>query len=94
MAQEVKSKRRYHSPRREEQAAATRRAILEAAERLFERDGFAATSMAAIAAEAEVATKTVYLGFETKSGLLRALWNFRARGAAKLVLGGSRGVRS
>ena len=80
MVQEVKSKRRYHSPRREEQAAATRRAILEAAERLFERNGFAATSMAEIAAEAEVATKTVYLGFETKSGLLRALWNFRLRG--------------
>src|SRR5918998_2779688 len=80
MAQEVKSKRRYHSPRREEQAAATRWAILEAAERLFERDGFAATSVAAIASEAEVATKTVYLGFETKSGLLRALWNLRLRG--------------
>ena len=36
--------------------------------------------MGAIAAEAGVALKTVYLGFETKSGLLRTLWNLRLRG--------------
>jgi AcrR family transcriptional regulator len=35
--------------------------------------------MAAIAAEAGVALKTVYLAFETKSGMLRALWNLRLR---------------
>ena len=34
--------------------------------------------MAAIAAEAGVALKTVYVAFETKSGLLRALWNHAA----------------
>ena len=67
-------------PRRREQAAATRREILEAAQRLFERDGYGATTMAAIAAEAGVALKTVYLAFETKSGLLRALWHLRLRG--------------
>jgi AcrR family transcriptional regulator len=80
MAERVKPKRRYHSPRRREQAAATRREILEAAHRLFERDGYGATTMAAIAAEAGVALKTVYLAFETKSGVLRALWNLRLRG--------------
>lgn len=80
MAKDVKPRRRYHSPRRQEQAAATRRTMLEAAERLFLRDGFASTSIAAIAAEAGVAKKTVYLAFETKSGLLRALWNLRLRG--------------
>jgi AcrR family transcriptional regulator len=79
MAERVKPKRRYHSPRREEQAAATRLAILEAADRLFERQGYGATTMAAIAAEAGVALKTVYLAFETKSGVLRALWNHRLR---------------
>jgi AcrR family transcriptional regulator len=73
-------RRRYDSPHRREQAAATRRAILAAAQRLFERDGYVATSMAAIAAEAGVATKTVYLAFETKSGLLRALWHLLLRG--------------
>jgi AcrR family transcriptional regulator len=72
--------RRYESPRRREQAAATRRAILDAAQRLFERDGYAATTMAAIAREAGVALKTVYVAFETKSGVLQALWHLRLRG--------------
>src|SRR5215211_1976220 len=72
--------RRYNSPRRREQAAATRTAILEAAQRLYEQRGYAATTIAAIAAEAEVASKTVYLAFETKAGVLRALWNKQLRG--------------
>jgi AcrR family transcriptional regulator len=81
MANRVKvSSRAYNSPRRAEQAAATRRAILDAAERLFVRDGYAATSMASIAKAAGVALKTVYLAFETKSGVLRALWHLRLRG--------------
>ncbi len=80
MAERVKPKRSYESPRRREQAAATRLEILEAAQRLFERDGYAATTMAAVAVEARVALKTVYIAFETKSGLLRALWNLRLRG--------------
>jgi AcrR family transcriptional regulator len=80
MPEPVKAKRRYDSTRRREQAAATRLAILEAAQRLFERDGYVATTMAAVAAEAGVALKTVYLAFETKAGLLRALWHLRLRG--------------
>src|SRR5690349_21122557 len=80
MAERVNSKRTYDSRRRQEQAAATRQDILDAAQRRFERDGYAATTMAAIAAEARVALKTVYVAFETKSGLLRALWNVRLRG--------------
>jgi AcrR family transcriptional regulator len=80
MSDGVKATRRYDSPRRREQAAATRREILDAAERLFVRDGYAATTVAAIAAEARVALKTVYVSFESKAGLLRALWNARLRG--------------
>src|SRR3954463_10102622 len=80
MAETVNPRRRYESPRRREQAAATRRQILQAAERLFAERGYAATTMAAIAAEAGVALKTVYIAFETKSGLLRALWHLRLRG--------------
>ena len=80
MAEAVKPKRRYDSSRRREQAATTRRRILEAAQRLFQRQGYAPTTMAAIAREAGVAGKTVYLAFETKSGVLRALWNFLLRG--------------
>jgi AcrR family transcriptional regulator len=79
MADAVKPTRRYESPRRREQAEATRREILEAAERLFLRDGYATTTMAAIAAEARVSLRTVYVAFETKAGVLRALWNHRLR---------------
>jgi AcrR family transcriptional regulator len=80
MAEPVKAKRRYDSSRRRAQAQATRVDILDAAQRLFEARGYAATTMEAIAAEAGVALKTVYVAFETKSGLLRALWNHLLRG--------------
>ena len=76
----VKRRRTYNSELRREQAAETRRKILRAAQDLFERDGYAATSMAAVAAAAGVSLKTVYLAFETKSGLLRALWHLLLRG--------------
>jgi AcrR family transcriptional regulator len=79
MTERVKT-RRYESPRRRAQAAATRAQILESAGPLFERQGYAATTMAAVAAAAGVALKTVYIAFETKSGLLRALWHLRLRG--------------
>jgi AcrR family transcriptional regulator len=90
MADGVKGKRHYDSPRRREQAAATRTEILDAAQRLFERQGYGATTMAAIAAEAGVALKTVYLAFETKSGVLRALWHLLLRGDQEAVPVGQR----
>jgi AcrR family transcriptional regulator len=90
MAGDVKPRRRYDSPRRREQAAATRRDILDAALRLFERQGYAATSMAAIAAEAGVALKTVYLAFETKRGVLIGLWHLLLRGDEEPVPVGER----
>jgi AcrR family transcriptional regulator len=80
MVEPVKRRRSYDSPRRREQAVATRRQILDAAERLFEQQGYPATTMAAIAADAGVALKTVYVAFETKSGVLRALWHLLLRG--------------
>jgi AcrR family transcriptional regulator len=82
--------RRYDSPRRRQQAAATRGEILAAALRLFEQHGYAATSMAAIAAEAGVALKTVYLAFQTKRGLLLALWHLLLRGDEEPVPVGER----
>jgi len=91
-----KPTRTYESPRRREQAAATRReilaaartraAILDAAEARFRRDGYAATSVAAVAKDAGVALKTVYLAFDTKAGLLRALWNARLRAGADVPI--------
>jgi AcrR family transcriptional regulator len=83
-------KRQYDSPLRREQAATTRRRILEAAKRLFERDGFTATTMAGIASEAGVSLKTVYLAFETKPGVLRALWHVLLRGDEEPVPVGER----
>lgn len=80
MPKSTPPKRKYDSRRRQEQAAATRRSILEAAQRLFERDGYAATTMESIAVESGVALKTVYSAFAAKSGLLRALWDLLLKG--------------
>ena len=79
-------RRRYQSPRRQQQAAETRRQILRAAQHLFEAQGYALTSMAAIAAGADVASKTVYLAFDTKSGLVRALWDTLLRGEPDIAV--------
>jgi AcrR family transcriptional regulator len=69
----VKPRRQYDSARRTEQARQTRAAILEVARRLFLRDGFAATTVAAVAAEARVSVETVYKAFGGKPGLVRAI---------------------
>lgn len=74
------SKRRYHSVLREEQAKLTRARILDAAERLFLAHGFGATTIAAIAAEAEVAVDTVYATFASKRGVLQSLMDVRVVG--------------
>jgi AcrR family transcriptional regulator len=64
--------RRYSSAVREEQAAGTRRRILDAAAELFQDQGYAATSIAAVAKAAGVAGQTVYNAFGTKPALLKA----------------------
>ena len=63
--------RAYHSPRRLAAARETRARIRAAAARLFLADGYAATSIRAIATSAGVAEKTVYLQFATKTALLK-----------------------
>ena len=80
MVDAVNPKRRYDSPRRREQAQMTRQAILQAAERLFVEHGYVVTTMAQVASAADVSLKTVYLVFDTKAGLLRALWHLQLRG--------------
>lgn len=64
-------KRRYHAPRRLEQAAATRAAVLDAARGLFVERGYAGTSILDVAAAARVGEQTVYRLFDTKAVLLR-----------------------
>ena len=55
---------------RQEQAAATRDRIAEAARRLFADQGYGSTSIEAIAAEAGVAVRTVYAAFGAKREIL------------------------
>lgn len=69
----VKGKRTYDSPRRREQARATRRAILSAAGDLFVDQGYAATTIGAIAEAARVSPETVYAAFGNKRALLSTL---------------------
>ena len=73
MNAEAVKRRRYRSDRRQAQAASTRHEVVAAAQRLFERDGYAATTMAAVADEAGVAVETIYRNFEGKAGLIEAV---------------------
>jgi AcrR family transcriptional regulator len=58
---------------RAQRAEATRQRISEAARLLFRRDGYAATTLQAIADEAGVAVQTVYAVYGSKAGILNAL---------------------
>lgn len=58
--------------RRERRAIETRRAIIDTARRLFEVDGFAATTVERIAEQADVAPRTFFRYFPTKESLLFA----------------------
>jgi AcrR family transcriptional regulator len=69
----VKRRRRYDATRRRARALQTERAIVDAAERLFMRDGFQATTIAAVAAAAGVSAETIYKAFGGKTGLVRAI---------------------
>jgi len=73
MADPVKSRRAYDSPRRREQADATRRAVLDAARELFVYGGYAGTTIVAIAARAQVSAETVYARFRNKRTMLSEL---------------------
>ena len=72
--------RRYVTPKRDRRAAATRAAILAAAEELFLREGYTRTSMKAVATKAGVSERTMYLTFSTKARLLRQVIQLAVRG--------------
>jgi TetR/AcrR family transcriptional regulator of autoinduction and epiphytic fitness len=74
--------RRYDMSNRARQATETRRRIAEAAARLFVQDGYGATTINAIAAEAGVAVPTVYATLKTKQAILWAVIELTARGDA------------
>jgi AcrR family transcriptional regulator len=77
--------RRYHSPRRAEQAALTRVAVLAAARELFVHKGYAATTVADIAREARVAVDTVYAAVGRKPALLREVLETAKSGSDQAV---------
>ena len=66
------SKRTYDSSRRTLQAAQTRDAVVLAAMERFSSTGWAGTTLADIAGAAGVSVETIYKGFGSKKGLLRA----------------------
>jgi AcrR family transcriptional regulator len=75
MEEVLRQARRYRSPKREAQAAATRAEIAAAARRLFVERGYTRTTLADIAEAAEVAVPTVKLTFRTKALVLVGAWD-------------------
>lgn len=71
----VKPRRRYDSSRRQETARRNRQAVLDIAERRFLADGYARTTVAAIAEEAAVSSELVYKVFGGKGGLVKAIYD-------------------
>ena len=89
MDQKVKpdaaGKRNYHSQRRAEQAAATRRAVLSAARELFIGNGYGGTTIAEIAERARVSMDTIYATVGRKPALLRELVETAISGTEQAV---------
>jgi len=76
----TKVKRSYDASGRRAQARARRLAVVLAARDLFERDGYRATTIAAIAAHAGVSAESVYKGFGTKAALAKAVFDLELAG--------------
>lgn len=70
------ARRGYASPLRDEQARATRRAIVTAAAELFIAHGYAATTVDAIAKAANVSRKTVFTAGGSKFALLKDAYDW------------------
>src|SRR4051794_33797829 len=77
---DVKPKRVYDASRRRELARRNQAKIVECAERRFLRDGYATTTVAAIAADADVSPDTIYKSFGGKPGLVRAIRSHALQG--------------
>jgi AcrR family transcriptional regulator len=73
MADVKGSERAYSSPLRAQQADATRRAVLDSARELFIAQGYGATTIEQIAAEAGVSKPTVFTAVGNKQTLLSAV---------------------
>jgi AcrR family transcriptional regulator len=69
----VKGRRGYDASRRRQQAADSRRAVLAAARELLLREGYARTTVPAVAAAAGVSAEFVYKNIGPKPALLAAV---------------------
>jgi AcrR family transcriptional regulator len=69
----VNPRRAYDARRRQDQARRNRDAVIGSAERRFLREGYATTTIAAIADDAGVSVHTIYKSFGGKPGLIRAI---------------------
>lgn len=83
MTDDVNTRRKYDSRRRQQQAERTRHDILEAAHALFVDRGYVGTTMTAIADAAEVAVETIYRGFGSKAALFEAVVEVAVAGGAQ-----------
>ncbi|MDO2936554.1 helix-turn-helix domain-containing protein [Paeniglutamicibacter sulfureus] len=77
----VNSRRGYDSRSRRAAAEKTREAILEAARERLLAQGYPATTVALIAADAQVSVETIYKSFGGKPGLVRAIYDRGLRGS-------------
>ena len=78
-------KRAYNSSRRSLQAEQTRTVVLEAGVECFRATGWGGTTLAAVAERAGVSVETIYKGFGSKKGLLRAAMDVAVVGDAEPV---------
>jgi AcrR family transcriptional regulator len=74
------SPRPYQMTQRKAAADKTRQRILAAARKLLLSEDFSEFTMEAVARAADVSRLTVYYQFDSKAGLLEALYNYIARG--------------
>ncbi len=79
------SPRPYRAPQRAERAAATRRAVLDAAHALFADRGYPGTTIAEVAERAGVAVDTVYAVVGRKPVLLREVVEAALSGVGRPV---------
>ena len=72
-------------PLRQAQVAHTEERILAAATELFLAEGYAATTLAAVASRAQVGARTVYVRFGTKAALFKRVIDVAIVGDAEPV---------
>ncbi|MDO7868977.1 TetR/AcrR family transcriptional regulator [Nocardioides jiangxiensis] len=79
--------------RRQQYSAATRRALLRAAEQLFAVRGYAATSLDAIVSEAKVTKGALYHHFSGKQGIFEAVLSDLEDQAARSITRAMKGAK-